>query len=39
MWRLLDRIFGKAEEINGGERCPTYLYRWTLAKFWGKRGV
>lgn len=20
----------KLEEINGGERCPTYLYRWTL---------
>jgi hypothetical protein len=27
--RLLDRLF-TLEEINGGERCPTYLYRWTL---------
>lgn len=26
---FLDRWF-KAEEINGGRRCPTYLYRWTL---------
>jgi hypothetical protein len=30
--RMLDRLFGKAEEINGRERCPTYLYRWTLIK-------
>jgi hypothetical protein len=35
--RLLDRIFGVAEEINGGERCPTYLYRWKL--FGTKKGV
>lgn len=27
--KLLDRIF-KLEEINGANRCPTYLYRWTL---------
>ena len=27
--RLLDRIF-RLEEINCGDRCPTYLYRWTL---------
>lgn len=27
--RFLDRFF-RREEINGGERCPTYLYRWTL---------
>lgn len=27
----LNRVF-KMEEINGGERCPTYLYRWTLLK-------
>lgn len=27
--KLLDRIF-KLEEINGRNRCPTYLYRWTL---------
>lgn len=30
--RLLDRLFGPAEEINGRERCPTYLYRWTILK-------
>ncbi len=29
---LLDKLFGIAEEINGRERCPTYLYRWTLLK-------
>jgi hypothetical protein len=29
---LLDRLFGKAEEIDGRGRCPTYLYRWTLLK-------
>lgn len=27
--RLLDRLF-RLEEINGGDRCPTYMYRWTL---------
>lgn len=27
--KLIDRIFRK-EEINGRERCPTYLFRWTL---------
>jgi hypothetical protein len=27
---FLDRLFGKAEEINGGNRCPTYLYRWII---------
>lgn len=26
----LDRVFA-LEEINGAHRCPTYLYRWTLA--------
>lgn len=30
--RLLNRLFDAPEEINGGERCPTYLYRWTLLK-------
>lgn len=30
MGEILDRLFGIAEEINGGHRCPTYLYRWTL---------
>ena len=27
--RLLSRLF-KREEINGHERCPAYMYRWTL---------
>lgn len=26
---LLNRLF-RLEEINGHDRCPTYLYRWTL---------
>lgn len=26
---VLNRLFPR-EEINGGERCPTYLYRWTV---------
>lgn len=30
---VLDRRFGRAEEINGAGRCPTYLFRWTLARF------
>lgn len=30
MKRLLDRLFGQAEEINGRHRCETYLYRWIL---------
>jgi len=29
--RLIDRVF-KLEEINGNHSCPTYLYRWTLAR-------
>lgn len=29
MERLLNRWF-RREEINGANRCPTYLYRWTL---------
>lgn len=36
---ILDRIFGVPEEINGGNRCPTYLYRWTIWKDRHKRGV
>lgn len=36
---ILTKLFGKPEEINGGGRCPTYLYRWTIAKFPRKRGV
>lgn len=35
--RWIDRAF-KLEEINGAERCPTYLYRWTLLKF-RRRGI
>jgi hypothetical protein len=34
--KLLNTLFGTAEEINGRERCPTYLYRWTILKTrWG----
>jgi hypothetical protein len=29
---ILDKVFGRAEEINGHNRCPTYLYRWTLIR-------
>ena len=29
---LLNRAFGRPEEINGANRCPTYLYRWHLLK-------
>lgn len=35
---FLNRIFSPAEEINGSGRCPTYLYRWAVAK-WHGRGV
>ena len=31
MGKLIDKLFS-LKEINGGERCPTYLYRWTLLK-------
>ncbi len=27
---ILNRLFGVPEEINGANRCPTYLYRWHL---------
>jgi hypothetical protein len=37
--RILNKLFGPQEEINGGTRCPTYLYRWTLAAKKGKFGV
>lgn len=36
--KILNRLLGAPEEINGANRCPTYLYRWTLLK-WGKRGI
>lgn len=39
MRRLLDRLFGSAEEINGGHRCPTYMYRWTLFGWKGRFNV
>lgn len=25
-------LLGAPEEINGGERCPTYLYRWHIGR-------
>ena len=28
--RLLNKLFGKPEEINGANRCATYLFRWFL---------
>ncbi len=39
MNEVLNRLFGQAEEINGRERCPTYLYRWTLLARKAKFGV
>jgi len=44
MTSLLNRLF-TLEEINGGHRCPTYLYRWTLFQprrprwFWRGFGI
>lgn len=44
MSKILSALF-RLEEINGGERCPTYLYRWTLFQprrprwFWRGFGV
>lgn len=29
--KLIDKIF-RLEEINGKNRCPTYLFRWTLLR-------
>ncbi len=26
--KIAELFFGKPEEINGGDRCPTYMYRW-----------
>lgn len=31
---IIGRLF-RREEINGNERCPTYLYRWTLIRWRG----
>jgi hypothetical protein len=28
--KILSKLFGVAEEINGDHRCPTYLYRWIV---------
>ena len=28
--RFWTRLFGPPEEINGANRCPTYLYRWII---------
>ena len=39
MTRLLTYLFGEPEEINGGERCPTYMYRWTLLTWRGHFSV
>jgi hypothetical protein len=33
--KILNRLFGVPEEINGGQRCPTYLWRWTIFKWSG----
>lgn len=37
--KILNRIFGPAEEINGRLRCPTYLYRWTVLSWRGHFAV
>jgi len=39
MFRLLTLLFGIPEEINGGERCPTYLWRWTVFAWKGHFSV
>lgn len=28
--KVLNRLFGKAEEMNGAHRCDTFLYRWLV---------
>lgn len=35
--RLLRFLFGAPEEINGANRCPTYLWRWHVASALGCR--
>lgn len=37
--RLLNCLFGVAEEINGHDRCPTYLYRWAVLKRKGRFAI
>jgi hypothetical protein len=39
MHKFLSKLFGKPEEINGGERCPTYLYRWTMLQRRGRFSI
>lgn len=35
--KILNRLLGAPEEINGRHRCPTYLWRWTIGSTrWGK---
>lgn len=35
--RIFSKLFGVPEEINGANRCPTYLYRWhVLSTRWFK---
>jgi hypothetical protein len=36
--RILNWLFGDPEQINGHERCETYLWRWTITK-WCGRGI
>jgi hypothetical protein len=37
---ILTRLFGAPEEVNGAERCPTYLFRWiVLSTPWFKAYV
>jgi len=39
MHTFLNKLLGPPEEINGGNRCGTYLYRWPVLRFiWGKWG-
>lgn len=30
--KILSKLFGEPEEINGADRCPTYLYRWVVLR-------
>jgi hypothetical protein len=39
MYKFLTRLFGQPEEINGGNRCPTYLFRWTLFQWRGRCSI
>lgn len=29
---ILNRLFGNPEEVNGNDRCETYLYRWIVKR-------